>query len=206
MASVSSRPERKLDAIVTPRAAMMTARMTFYVFLSFNAGNPFTTFIVSMLTVMMLLSRFRMYFGSSCSRAQPSFDCGRRAVGGVGRCYACRLAHGNCSFATPSLPAAHVAVVAAARGVPSPQRQRHAPPTLRGPMPPALCLQVRTLFLPAQVLCAVAQTLCSMEQALFGPAQALCRHEQTVFEPAQSLFLSAQVLCVPIPSRSIAAQ
>jgi hypothetical protein len=57
MASVSSRPERKLDEIVTPRAAMMTARMTFYVFLSFNAGNPFTTFIVSMLTVMMLLSR-----------------------------------------------------------------------------------------------------------------------------------------------------
>jgi hypothetical protein len=36
---------------------MLTARMTFYVFLSFNAGNPFTTFIVSMLTVMMLLSR-----------------------------------------------------------------------------------------------------------------------------------------------------
>ena len=36
---------------------MMTARMTFYVFLSFNAGSPFTTFIVSMLTVMMLLSR-----------------------------------------------------------------------------------------------------------------------------------------------------
>ena len=57
MASVSSRPERKLDEIVTPRAAMMTARMTFYVFLSFNAGNPFTTFIVSRLTVMMLLSR-----------------------------------------------------------------------------------------------------------------------------------------------------
>jgi hypothetical protein len=26
MASVSSRPERKLDEIVTPRAAMMTAR------------------------------------------------------------------------------------------------------------------------------------------------------------------------------------
>ena len=57
MASVSSRPERKLDASVTPRAAMMTARMTFYVFLSFNAGNPFTTFIVSRLTVIMLLSR-----------------------------------------------------------------------------------------------------------------------------------------------------
>ena len=117
-------------------------------------------------------------------------------MGVMGRCYACRLAHGNYSFAMPSVPAAHVAVVAAARGVPSPQRQRHAPPTLRGPMPPALCLQVRTLFLPAQVLCAVAQTLCSMEQALFGPAQTLCRQEQTVFEPAQSLFLSAQVLCV----------
>jgi hypothetical protein len=27
MASVSSRPERKLDEIVTPRAAMMTVRM-----------------------------------------------------------------------------------------------------------------------------------------------------------------------------------
>ena len=33
-------------------------------FRSFNAGNASTTFIISMLTVMMLWSRFRMYFRS----------------------------------------------------------------------------------------------------------------------------------------------
>gem|GEM_PF-2637104 len=82
-------------------------------------------------------------------------------MGVMGRCYACRLAHGNYSFAMPSVPAAHVAAVAAARGV-QPAAPTPRAPDLARPMPPALCLQVRTLFPPAQVLCAVAQTLCSI--------------------------------------------
>jgi hypothetical protein len=69
------RPERKLDGSVTPRAAMMTARMTFYVFLSFNAGNPFTTFIVSMLTVMMLLSRLGDSAAGQPISPDSAWDC-----------------------------------------------------------------------------------------------------------------------------------
>jgi hypothetical protein len=44
MASVSSRPERKLDEIVTPRAAMITARMDKWPFFFANeldAGSVF---------------------------------------------------------------------------------------------------------------------------------------------------------------------
>jgi len=54
----------------------------------------------------------------------------------MGRCYACRLAHGNYSFAMPSVPAAHVAVVAAARGV-QPAAPTPRAPDLARPMPPA---------------------------------------------------------------------
>jgi hypothetical protein len=51
MASVSSRPERKLDGSVTPRAAMMTARMSSNG--NRHSANP------SALQVMELLSGFQ---------------------------------------------------------------------------------------------------------------------------------------------------